>query len=70
MVDNYEEPENDEKEEFYPNKTYACKMLNLDKYAVNHVGDQIYNPLSKQYATYLVEEDGVTHKVQFVPKCK
>ncbi|GFQ65896.1 uncharacterized protein TNCT_574961 [Trichonephila clavata] len=43
-------------------------MLNLDKYAVNHVGDQIYNPLSKQYATYLVEEDGVTHKVQFVPR--
>ncbi|GFQ84607.1 uncharacterized protein TNCT_738581 [Trichonephila clavata] len=68
MVDNYEEPENDEKEEFYPNKTYAHKMLNFDKYAINHVGDQIYNPLSKQYATYLVEEDGVTHKVQFVPR--
>ncbi|GFR32833.1 hypothetical protein TNCT_443211 [Trichonephila clavata] len=68
MVDNYEEPENDEKEEFYPNKTYARKMLIFDKYAINHVGDQIYNPLSKQYATYLVEEDGVTHKVQFVPR--
>ncbi|GFQ71719.1 hypothetical protein TNCT_703461 [Trichonephila clavata] len=37
MVDNYEEPENDEKEEFYPNKTYARKMLNFDKYAINHV---------------------------------
>ncbi|GFR15167.1 hypothetical protein TNCT_284211 [Trichonephila clavata] len=68
MVDNYEEPENDEKEEFYTNKTDARKMLNLDKYAVNHVGDQIYNPLSKQYATYLVEEDEVTHKAQFVPR--
>ncbi|GFQ67305.1 uncharacterized protein TNCT_214371 [Trichonephila clavata] len=68
MVDNYEEPENDEKEEFYPNKTYARKMLNVDKYAVNHVGDQIYNPLSRQYATYLIEEAGVNHKVQFVPR--
>ncbi|GFY64071.1 hypothetical protein TNIN_184041 [Trichonephila inaurata madagascariensis] len=68
VVDNYEEPEKDEKEEFYPNKAYARKMLNHDKYAVNHVGDQIYNPLSKQYASYLFEEDGVTHKVQFVPR--
>ncbi|GFQ97508.1 hypothetical protein TNCT_429821 [Trichonephila clavata] len=28
MVDNYEELENDEKEEFYPNKANARKMLN------------------------------------------
>ncbi|GFW48184.1 hypothetical protein TNCV_4856771 [Trichonephila clavipes] len=68
VVDNYEEPEKDEKDEFYPNKAYARKMLNHDKYAVNHVGDQIYNPLSKQYASYLFEEEGVVHKIQFVPR--
>ncbi|GFR12918.1 uncharacterized protein TNCT_328091 [Trichonephila clavata] len=70
IVDNYEEPSNDEKEEFYPNKSYALERLNYEKYAVDHVGNEIYNPFSNRYASYPVEKDKVTHKIQFVPRNK
>ncbi|GFR14707.1 hypothetical protein TNCT_490251 [Trichonephila clavata] len=62
--------QNDEKEEFYPNKSYALERLNYEKYAVDHVGNEIYNPFSNRYASYPVEKDKVTHKIQFVPRNK
>ncbi|GFY68148.1 hypothetical protein TNIN_373121 [Trichonephila inaurata madagascariensis] len=68
MVDNYVEPTNDQKEEFYPNKTYARKLLDHEKYAVDQVGNEVLNLFANRYASYPLEKDGVTHKVQFVPR--
>ncbi|GFX14750.1 hypothetical protein TNCV_2347091, partial [Trichonephila clavipes] len=68
MVDNYMEPADGKKEEFYPNKTYALKQLDHEKYAVDYVGNEMLNPFANRYASYSLEKDGVTHKIQFVPR--
>ncbi|GFS79034.1 uncharacterized protein TNCV_4342541 [Trichonephila clavipes] len=68
IVDNYMEPADGEKEEFYPNKTYACKRLDHEKYAVDYVENEMLNPIANTYASYPLEKDGVTHKIQFAPR--
>ncbi|GFX89823.1 hypothetical protein TNCV_581781, partial [Trichonephila clavipes] len=52
----------------YPNKTYACKLLDHEKYALDYVGKEMLNPFADRYASYPLEKDGVTHKIQFVPR--
>ncbi|GFS72656.1 hypothetical protein TNCV_1420591 [Trichonephila clavipes] len=68
MVGNYMEPADGKKEEFYPNNTYARKRLDHEKYAVDHVGNEMLNPFTNRYASYPLEKDVMTHKVQFVPR--
>lgn len=54
-------------EEYYPTKTYAQTQLKRERYAKATNGDEIYHPDEARYATYIVNVDGIEHKVEYVP---